>query len=103
MQQNHARGIAVLNADPQADSGRARGVAQCSDQCDSLASAPTESLVFRHGVHHQQFRVMDAAERQRVIESRPRGRREIDCDQDPMKLTHVDSPCSQMRLVIFRR
>jgi hypothetical protein len=88
MQHNHAGRIAVLNADPKADPRRFRGVAQCPDQGHSLSSVPIEPSVCRNGVHDQEFGVMRPTQRKGVIESGPRGLREVDCGENTMKFGH---------------
>ena len=88
MQQNHAGRIAVLDTDFKANSRRFGGVAQCPDQGGSLLSVPIESSVCRHGVQDCEFGVMQATQRNGMIESGPRGFGEVDCGENTTKFGH---------------
>jgi hypothetical protein len=85
MQQDHARRIAVLDADLEANARLFRRLAQCRGHGDALSRMPSEWPVLRHRVHDGEFGVMHAAEGERVIERGPRRLRSVDGRQNTSK------------------
>jgi hypothetical protein len=73
MQHDHACWVAVLNADFEPNACGLRGATQRADQGDSLSSMPFERPIRWHGMNDQELGVMQAAERQCVVECGPRG------------------------------
>jgi hypothetical protein len=90
MQEDYARGVAVLLGHAQAYPGRLRRTSQRRSLGDSLARSPVESLTHWNGMHGCELCVAIAAQRQCVLEGGLRRPREVHGTQNARGSRHGD-------------